>query len=670
VSEFWLDSRASGSPEGSFWRESRREKHAPARPVDFENELPFELAAVRHLIDPGLLHTAAKRASALDIGGDEVLRAHDILSADEMAQALAHALKLPFDPLEEETPAAAPILEAMHAGILGRRVSGRATTFTISPRGKKIREVAQVIASDPSLRNILCLTSPERMAAYVQSAGAEEVTHYASTNLRDWRPDLSAASRGRYGLRKLALLTAAFAAISGYFYPHEILVAAELILGTAFLSWIGLRLHACQMRHSPAPKLDLPDRALPNYSVVVALYREARVVAQLADALKRIDYPREKLDIKFICEADDRPTIKAIEALDLDPRFEIILAPKSGPRTKPKALTAALPFVRGKFLVVYDAEDIPEPEQLRKALAAYYRGPKNLACVQARLAIDNVRDNWLTRHFAAEYAGLFDVFLPALADLDLPLPLGGTSNHFRVDILRKIGAWDPYNVTEDADLGMRLARFGYLSGVIDSTTYEEAPARLGAWLKQRTRWCKGWLQTWLVHMRSPTVLLRELGFSGFVAFQLLVGGTVLAALVHPFFLALVVTDATFGNLFEPSDSIGEALRQGIAVTTLMSGYLGSAALALVGLARRKLLGSAWVLLFMPLYWIMLSFAAWRGAIQLVISPHLWEKTEHGLARTSRYGKTLMKKPPLSAPARRVKAAFANRPPPHPRFAQD
>src|SRR6185312_761192 len=182
--------------------------------------------------------------------------------------------------------------------------------------------------------------------------------------------------------------------------------------------------------------------------------------------------------------------------------------------------------------------------------------------------------------------------------------------------------------------------------------------------------CKGWLQTWLVHMRSPTTLLRELGFGGFVAFQLLVGGTVLAALVHPFFLALVVTNAAFGNLFEPSDSVGEALRQGLAVTTLMSGYLGSAALALVGLARRRLLGSAWVLLFMPVYWIMLSFAAWRGAIQLVISPHLWEKTEHGLARTSRYNKTLMKKAPLSAPARRVKAAFANRPPPRPRFAAD
>lgn len=666
MSEFRPDSEPSGNLEGSSRRWPSPRPRSPATPIDFKGKLPFELAAVRHLVDPALLRAAAKRAATINVGGDEVLRAHDILSADEMARALANALKLPFDPLDDEAPSL-PILEATQTGILARFVSSRSTAFTIAPRGKKIRDLARIIQGDPALKDVLRFTSPERMAAYVQRAGAKEVAHHANASLREWRPHLSAASRGQYGLRKLALLTALLSAFAGYFFPQETLMTAELILGTAFLCWIGLRLHACQMRQSPALRLDIPDRALPNYSVVVALYREARVVAQLADALKRLDYPREKLDIKFICEADDRPTIKAIKALDLDPRFEIILAPASGPRTKPKALTAALPFVHGKFLVVYDAEDIPEPDQLRKALAAYYRGPKNLACVQAKLAIDNVRDNWLTRHFAAEYAGLFDVFLPALADLDLPLPLGGTSNHFRVDVLQKIGAWDPYNVTEDADLGMRLARFGYLSSVIDSTTYEEAPARLGAWLKQRTRWCKGWLQTWLVHMRSPTALLRELGFGGFIAFQLLVGGTVLAALVHPFFLTLVVTDATFGNFFQPSESIGEALRQGLAFTTLMSGYLGSAALALVGLARRRLLGSAWVLLFMPVYWIMLSFAAWRGAIQLVTSPHLWEKTEHGLARTSRYSKTLMKKPPLSAPGRRVKVAFANRPPPRPRF---
>jgi cellulose synthase/poly-beta-1,6-N-acetylglucosamine synthase-like glycosyltransferase len=195
-----------------------------------------------------------------------------------------------------------------------------------------------------------------------------------------------------------------------------------------------------------------------------------------------------------VVEADDAETRAAVAGLGLGAPFEEIVSPLAGPRTKPKALAAALPFARGSFVVVYDAEDEPEPDQLRVALAAFRDGPPELACVQSRLAVDNVTDSWLTRHFTAEYAGLFEVFLPALADLKLPLPLGGTSNHFRTETLREIGGWDPFNVTEDADLGMRLARFGFRTGVIASTTWEEAPARFMPWLRQRTRWFKGWMR--------------------------------------------------------------------------------------------------------------------------------------------------------------------------------
>jgi cellulose synthase/poly-beta-1,6-N-acetylglucosamine synthase-like glycosyltransferase len=633
-------------------------------------DLPFELAAVRHLVDPAVLEAAARRASGMGVGGDEVLRACGILSTDRITETIAERLGIAFDPLEDDLPPDGPLGEALKTGVLRRRHGDGRRAITIAPRGLKLRELAVAIRHNPELRRSLRLTSPERMAAYVRRLGAGALAEQAAEGLRDWRPDLSAAAHGRHGLRRIALLAALSAALCGYFFPHETLAAMEVILGGAFLAWITLRLHTCQIRQAKTPGPDARDSTLPYYSIVVALYREARVVASLVEALKRIDYPPEKLDIKFVCEPDDEATIAALKMLALEPHFEILLAPAAGPRTKPKALTAALPFARGDYLVIYDAEDVPEPDQLRVALAAYRRGPRNLACVQARLAIDNVGDNWLTRQFAAEYAGLFDVFLPALADLRLPLPLGGTSNHFRTDILRKVGGWDPYNVTEDADLGMRLARFGYLSGVIDSTTYEEAPARLGAWLPQRTRWCKGWLQTWLVHMRYPLTTLRELGPGGFAIFQLLVGGTVLAALVHPFFLALVLTDTALGKLFTESDTIGQALRQGLAVTTLFLGYIGSAVLAFVGLKRRKLLGSSWVLLLMPLYWVLLSFAAWRAAIQLITAPYRWEKTEHGLARTSRYGKIRRPRANLSPAARRFRAAAADRPRPPQRFARD
>ena len=313
----------------------------------------------------------------------------------------------------------------------------------------------------------------------------------------------------------------------------------------------------------------------------------------------------------------------------------MIPVPAEGPRTKPKALNVALPFARGTFTVIYDAEDRPEPNQLRHALQAFRAGGDDLACVQARLCIDNTSDSWLARLFTAEYAGQFDVFLPGLAAMRLPLPLGGSSNHFYTATLRAVGGWDPYNVTEDADLGMRLARFGYRSDVINSTTYEEAPAQFGPWLRQRTRWFKGWMQTWLVHMRQPGRLLRELGPAGFLTFQLIVGGNALAALVHPLFMAALIYSVVSGAPMWRGDSTTVAILAALYGTTVVIGYLTSAFLGWLGLSRRGLLSTAWVLLLTPAHWLLLSLAAWRALYQLVTAPYRWEKTEHGLAKSSR-----------------------------------
>jgi cellulose synthase/poly-beta-1,6-N-acetylglucosamine synthase-like glycosyltransferase len=411
------------------------------------------------------------------------------------------------------------------------------------------------------------------------------------------------------------------------------MLAIELVFAVVFLSWTGLRLFGLfsENRLRRQPRIRTDDQ-LPVYTIVIALYREAAAVRGLVAALRDLNYPLEKLDIKLVLEPDDRETRRAIERLRLGFPFEIVIAPVDGPRTKPKALNAALPFARGTFVAVFDAEDRPEPDQLRLAYDEFIRNDdERLACVQARLTIDNTADSWLTRLFTAEYAGLFDVFLPGLAKWRLPLPLGGSSNHFRTAVLRRIGAWDPYNVTEDADLGMRLARFGYRTSVIPSTTYEEAPARFGPWLRQRTRWFKGWMQTWLVHMRSPLRLARELGLPGFVVFQLVVGGTVLAALVHALFAAQLI----FHMATTPADDAATHLLLGIYAAMLLYGYVVSAALAFVGLLRRGLLAYGWVLLLTPIYWLLLSLAAWRALFQLLLDPYSWEKTEHGLARTSR-----------------------------------
>jgi cellulose synthase/poly-beta-1,6-N-acetylglucosamine synthase-like glycosyltransferase len=289
--------------------------------------------------------------------------------------------------------------------------------------------------------------------------------------------------------------------------------------------------------------------------------------------------------------------------------------------------------LRGNFIVIYDAEDRPEPEQLRRACDAFARGDARLACVQARLSIDNTDDGWLTRMFTAEYAGQFDVFLDGLTAMHLPLPLGGSSNHLRTHVLRMAGGWDAYNVTEDADLGMRLARLGYRSEMIASTTYEEAPAQFAPWLRQRTRWFKGWMQTWAVHMRAPLRLRRDMGWKGFWAFQLVVGGNVLAALIHPLFIGGF--GIAVGERFAGGTEAISATTIAFYLIDLIGGYAASALLCWLGLARRGLARTARILWLMPVHWLLLSLAAWRALGQLTVAPYVWEKTEHGLAKNSR-----------------------------------
>jgi cellulose synthase/poly-beta-1,6-N-acetylglucosamine synthase-like glycosyltransferase len=500
----------------------------------------------------------------------------------------------------------------------------------VVPRLVDSRRLAAALAAPTELTRRIRVTSLPRLQRFVAHHTAREIEHRAERALHEVRPELSA--RGRVLPILTLCILAILIAIGGYAAPYATLMASEIAFGALFLAWSGLRIFGlCSERMARRRRRVIRDDWLPTYSVIVPLYREAAALGDLIAALRRLDYPLEKLDIKLVVEADDRQTREALARLHLGTSFEVVIAPRSGPRTKPKALNAALPFARGSFIAIYDAEDRPEPDQLRVALEAFIAGDERLACVQARLTIDNTADSWLARLFTAEYAGLFDVFLPGLAAWRLPLPLGGSSNHFRASVLRAIGAWDPFNVTEDADLGMRLARFGYRTTVILSTTYEEAPARFRPWIRQRTRWFKGWMQTWLVHMRAPRPLLRELGWSGFAVFQLVVGGTVLAALIHSLFTAEILRK--FAVAWWTDDTMPDLA--GFPVAIMLGGYFVSGMLGLIGLARRQLLGNAWALLLMPAYWLLLSLAAWRALFQLSSHPHRWEKTEHGLARTSR-----------------------------------
>ncbi len=497
-----------------------------------------------------------------------------------------------------------------------------------------------MIKDNPAQARHFRFTTQERLNRFAMRCAGTTIAARASEGLKQMWPNLSAAPpRWRGNIVPVALLGLALLA-AGTLATDATIYVFEIILAAIFLAWLGLRLAGAfvdwvSRERSP----ELSDDRLPTYTVIAALYHEASSVNGLLSAIERLDYPPEKLDVIVAVEADDRETRAALDDRKSHLPVTVIPVPAFGPRTKPKALNVALPFARGSFTVIYDAEDRPEANQLRRALQAFGSGGDRLACVQAQLCIDNTTDSLLARLYTAEYAGQFDVFLPGIAALHLPLPLGGSSNHFRTEILREVGGWDAYNVTEDADLGLRLARFGYRTGVISSTTYEEAPAKIGPWLRQRTRWFKGWMQTWLVHMREPRRLLGDLGFTGFVSFQLIVGGNALAALVHPLFLGSLIYSVASGAPMWRGGSLAVTVLAALYGTSVVIGYLTSAFLGWLGLMRRGLLSTAWVLLLTPLHWLLLSLAAWRAFYQLIVAPYAWEKTEHGLAKSSRLNAT-------------------------------
>ncbi|MGD9924894.1 MAG: glycosyltransferase [Pseudorhodoplanes sp.] len=600
-----------------------------------------EIDCVRHLVPPARIAAAELRASETRTGADRVLVTEGILSDRDYVRALARHYGIAITTLRHTSRAACPVedddlLSGVASGIIPIR-EGHELVWVVAPWHLSARFLIGALSRHPEMRSRLRVTTMDDLRAFVHREAEVAVACRAAFDLRARQPGLSAGTaRSRTPLAWFATGMACAALLIAF--QSSLTVAADMALALVFLGWSGLRVIALLLSSIPQfPHLQRGDDTLPVYSIIVAVYNEAESVSALVAALTRLDYPKERLDIKIVVECDDMATRLALDLLDLAPPFEIVIAPSAGPRTKPKALNAALPFVRGRYVAVFDAEDRPEPQQLRIALSAFAAGDPRLACVQARLTIDNTADGWLTRLFTAEYAALFDVFLPGLAAWRMPLPLGGTSNHFHTATLRELGGWDPYNVTEDADLGIRLARAGYHTTLVQSSTWEEAPARLAPWIKQRTRWFKGYLQTWAVHMREPRRLWRELGPGGFLVFQLVIGGAVLAALVHGVFAGVLAGQLASGLLWSDKAGAFDQIFAGLYLTTLTTGYLLSALIGLIGLSRRRLLGSAGYLILLPLYWMLLSAAAWRAVFQLIWSPYRWEKTPHGLARTSRRG---------------------------------
>ncbi len=379
----------------------------------------------------------------------------------------------------------------------------------------------------------------------------------------------------------------------------------------------------------------IEDVDLPVYTVLVPLYREEKVLRTLVEKLSDLNYPASRLQILLLIEEDDELTRKALRRMPLEEQFEVVVIPPRNPRTKPKACNEGLRHARGEFCVIFDAEDRPEPDQLRKAVAAFRGEPEWVVCIQAELQYWNPWTNWLTRFFAAEYALNFSLVLRGLDKFGLPIPLGGTSNHFRTEAIRQLGGWDPFNVAEDADLGMRIARRGWSVRMMASVTEEEANSKVGNWIRQRSRWIKGYFQTWLVHMRSPWRLWRELGTRQFIGMQLTIGFATLSGLVNPVFWALtclylVAGPGPISPFFPPPVLITGLL-------TMLIGNLLMIEAMMAGCMARGLHRALRSMLMVPVYWGLMSLAAYKALLQLLRPSrrHYWELTTHGLVSDHR-----------------------------------
>lgn len=379
--------------------------------------------------------------------------------------------------------------------------------------------------------------------------------------------------------------------------------------------------------HSDPPPLQVSD--LPVISVMVPLHKESRIAERLVRRMRRLDYPQDKLDVLFVVEEHDAKTRKALDkAAPLPFGFRVIVVPDGHPKTKPRALNYALDFCRGSIVGVYDAEDAPEADQLRKVAAAFAAAPPEVVCLQGRLDYYNPRDNWLSRCFTTEYAAWFRLILPGLSALGLAVPLGGTTLFVRRHALEELGAWDAHNVTEDADLGIRLSRRGWRTELIPTTTMEEANCRTWPWIKQRSRWIKGYMVTYLVHMKNPFRLWSELGARQFLGFQIFFLASISQFLLAPLLWSFWLLPFGFTH---PMLGVLDHTATWTLIYTFMACEVINLSASLIAVAAPHLRHLLPWAIFMPLYFPLATPAAFKAAYELALRPFYWDKTAHGLS---------------------------------------
>ncbi|TGD42373.1 glycosyltransferase [Pseudotabrizicola sediminis] len=558
----------------------------------------------------------------------DVLLSHAALPPDQMYAAVAaHWETSVIDPAQ--SPPDLHLMDHLGAGaclrksmLPWRNVGGATVIATAEPEDFDTHRAHLTALFGPVA---MAITSRSAVQHTVLALRGAQLVHAAETRVPG-----SESCRTFGGARLLVplLATAALAAALSLVWPMAML---WLLTGWTFLSLLALTLLkagaglAAGLRPPPAPPPTLIAR-LPIVSVIVALFGESDIAPRLVRRLGKLDYPRELLDIVLVTEADDHQTQAALAEADLPPWMRIVVVPEGRIKTKPRALNFALDHCRGSIIGVYDAEDAPESDQIRRIVHRFYQRGPDVACLQGVLDFYNPTTNWLSRCFTIEYATWFRLVLPGLQRLGLPIPLGGTSLFFRRAALEELGGWDAHNVTEDADLGMRLYRHGYRTELVCTVTGEEANCRPLPWIRQRSRWLKGYMMTWATHMRAPRLLWRQLGPWKFAGFQVLFLCTlsqfVLLPVLWSFWLPMLGLPHPIADALPVAATW--ALIGLLALTEVVNLTLHLSALHLSG--HRF---SRWWVLLMHLYFPLGALASYKAGWEVLRKPFFWDKTAHG-----------------------------------------
>lgn len=600
----------------------------------------------RILVDAGLI-TQADLINALglqrrvDAQLGDILQAEGLVSADDVLDALslqynAQRINLDKTPPRITMAKALPASQCLQHGVVPWMWVGRTLLVATSQPASFEHFRACIGAGGFSMLPVIAAPlqiQKQQNRLYGHQLAQKAITRVPSReSCRSWETHIS--GRGRIALAVCLLLIAAL-----FIFPQWTITLAALwavatlalttgIKGAAFFAQV---LDNAPTNDTGAQPETTPFR-LPRVSIMVPLLREKEIAGALIKRLSRLTYPKSLLSVVLVLEAKDTITRDTIARTTLPDWISVIEVPDSaGPTTKPRALNYALDFCPGKIIGVWDAEDSPAPDQIEKVVMRFQQAPANVACLQGVLDYYNSKTNWLSRCFTIEYATWWRLILPGIAKLGLVIPLGGTTLFFRRDILEKLGGWDAHNVTEDADLGVRLARHGYVTELLPTVTHEEANCRPWPWVRQRSRWLKGFLITYFVHMRDPAQLYKDLGLKRFIGIQM-----VFLATFSQFAFAPILW-SFWANIFGYTHPITTTLGAGVLFVIMVLFFVSEVlsltmgVVAVSGKEHRHLL--LWVLL-MPIYLTMGALASYKALYEMIVTPFYWDKTEHGVTPQS------------------------------------